>query len=163
MLYISSTSVFNDDTHFPEINHLTVPNATSDNAKQLIKIEKMLQNSPNFKTTILRFGGLFDEKRHPAKYLSGRKNILNSEAPINLIHKEDCIQIIATILKTNLWNVALNAVYPNHSNKKTYYSGYCKQQSITPPEFNASIKSKGKKVNSDKLVQLLNYTFKQTP
>ncbi len=163
VLYISSTSVFNDEVHFPEITNATQPAATSDSAKQLIKIEQKLQNNSNFNTTILRFGGLFDDERHPAKYLSGRTHISNPEAPINLIHKEDCIQIITAILKKKLRNVVLNAVYPSHPDKKTYYSAYCERRHIPLPEFDSYTKSRGKILNSSKLVQLLNYTFKHAP
>lgn len=163
VLYISSTSVFNDHVNFPEIDDATRPDASSDSARQLIKIEQMLQNNSNFNTTILRFGGLFDDERHPAKYLSGRAQVSNPEAPINLIHKDDCIQIIKAILKQKLWNVVLNAAYPSHPNKKTYYSAYCERQQIPPPKFDSYTKSKGKIVNSSKLVQLLNYSFKHAP
>ncbi len=163
VLYINSSSVFKDESHFPEITNKTLPNAVSDSAKQLIEIERILLNNTNFNTTILRFGGLFDDERHPAKYLSGKTHISNPEAPINLIHKEDCIQIITAILKNKLWNIALNAVYPSHPNKKTYYSAYCERQHIPLPEFDYCTKSKGKIVNSSKLVQLLNYTFKHAP
>ncbi len=122
VLYISSTSVFKDESHFPKIIDSTAPNATSNSAKQLIKIEQMLLDNSKFNTTILRFGGLFDTERHPAMYLSGRTNIANPDAPINLIHKEDCIQIITAIIKNNLWNMVFNVAYPSHPNKKTYYS-----------------------------------------
>ena len=73
VLYISSTSVFANESHFPTITNLTLPNASSNSAQQLIEIEKILRNNTNFSTTILRFGGLFDHERHPATYLSGRK------------------------------------------------------------------------------------------
>jgi nucleoside-diphosphate-sugar epimerase len=163
VLYISSTSVFKDEAHFPKITDNTEPNAISNNGKQLIAIEKLFQNNSNFKATILRFGGLFDDQRHPSKFLSGRSNVKNPEAPINLIHKEDCIQIITAILKNKLWNKALNAVYPLHTDKKTYYSDYCRRLSIPVPEYNTTKKSEGKVIQNNTLVQLLNYTFKQTP
>ena len=163
VLYISSTSVFKDESHFPKIIDSTVPNATTNNTKQLIEIEHLLLNNSNFNTTILRFAGLFDDERHPAKYLSGRTNIVNADAPINLIHKEDCIQIIALLLKNNLWNVVLNAASPIHTDKKTYYSNYCKRHNLLLPEFKTEEKNKGKVIDSDKLVQLLSYTFKQEP
>jgi hypothetical protein len=95
--------------------------------------------------------------------LSKRKNISNPEAPINLIHRKDCIQIINTILKKELWNLDLNASYPKHLDKKTYYSNYCKLNELPLPEFNSLEKSKGKIIDSTKLVQLLNYSFKHVP
>jgi len=163
VLYVSSTSVFEDAIDIPQIIDSTSPNASSKNAKQLIKIEQMLLNNNSFNTIILRFGGLFDETRHPAKYLSGKNNISNPEAPINLIHQEDCIHIIANLIKNNLWNVSLNAVNPYHPNKKEYYTTYCKDRNLPLPEFNTSEKSNGKIVESLKLVQLLNYSFEHSP
>lgn len=163
VLYISSSSVYMDEENFPVIEATTKPNSNSKTGKQLIKIEKILQDNPNFKTSILRFGGLFDKKRHPAIYLSGKKNIANPNAPINLIHKKDCIAIISKIINSRLWSINLNAVYPNHPNKKEYYTNYCIAQNLVPPEFNFEEKSKGKLISSSKLVQLLNYEFKHAP
>ena len=163
VLYISSTSVFEDEAYFPIIGGYTKPNATSNSAKQLIEIEQMLQENRNFKTTILRFGGLFDAERHPAKYLAGKKDILNPYAPINLIHKRDCIAIISKIIKNNIWEVSLNASHPNHPNKKDYYVNYCIQNHMVLPEFNTTQKSKGKVIDTSNLVQLLDYSFEQAP
>lgn len=163
VLYISSTSVFKDNYDFPKITDINTPNETSNSATQLIQIEDMLRANSSFETTILRFGGLFDEERHPAKYLSGKINVSNPEAPINLIHKLDCIEIIKLIFQNTVWNVTLNASYPKHSIKRFYYSNYCKEYNLPLPIFNSSEKSKGKIIDSANLVQLLNYTFKQAP
>lgn len=163
VLYISSTSVFEDAKDFPVITAETIPNATSSIAKQLIEIEHMLQVNSNFKTTILRFGGLIDEERHPSKFLAGRTAISNPEAPLNLIHKTDCIGIILAILKKDLWNVSLNAAYPKHPNKEAYYLKYCKQEGLALPSYATSEESKGKIIESKILVQLLNYSFEVKP
>lgn len=161
VLYIGSTSVFMDEEGFPVIDENTEPNTTLSGSKQLIAIEQLLLNNSNFNTTILRFGGLFDQKRHPAKKLSGKKNILNPNAPINLIHKNDCINIILSLLEQNVWNISLNAAHPKHPDKETYYSDYCERYNLYLPTFNNEIESKGKIIDSSKLVQLLNYRFKQ--
>lgn len=163
VLYISSTSVFKDAVDFPVITAETPPNAISDSANQLIKIEQMLQANSNFNTTILRFGGLVDDTRHPAKFLAGREQISNPKAPINLIHKTDCIAIIRTIIEKKLWNQTLNAAYPKHPNKKDYYTNYCKQNELEVPTYNFSEESKGKIIDSSTLVQLLDYNFKEIP
>lgn len=163
VLYISSTTVFEDEANFPVIKTETKPNATSSTAQQLIEIEQILQTNTNFKTTILRFGGLIDEERHPSKFLSGRDNISNPDAPLNLIHKADCIAIILAILEKELWDVSLNAVYPKHISKETYYSAYCKREGLPLPTYNTSKESKGKVIDSTTLVRLLEYTFKVEP
>ncbi|QXP77374.1 MULTISPECIES: NAD(P)H-binding protein [Winogradskyella] len=163
VLYISSTSVYEDEVSFPVITSKTIPNASSKTGKQLIEIEKMLQVNPNFKTTILRFGGLIGDDRHPGKFLSGRTDISNPKAPINLIHKKDCISVITHVLKKDFWDKTLNAVYPSHICKKDYYTNYCAAKNLPLPEFSAAEESKGKIVESKILVQLLNYTFKVVP
>lgn len=163
VLYVSSTSVFKDSSHFPKITDTTLPNATTNSTQQLIEIEQQLINNSNFNTTILRFGGLFGADRHPAKYLSGKTNLSHPDAPINLIHREDCIDIITLILEKDIWNTTFNAVYPIHPTKQSYYTNYCKRHNLALPEFNTKAKSKGKVIDSSKLVQLLNYTFKQAP
>jgi len=161
IIYISSTSVFKDDTNFPTYNADSVPNATSNNSKQLITIENMLKENTNFSTTIIRFGGLFNAQRHPAMYLAGRTNLSNPKAPVNLIHKEDCINIITLILKHNIWNEVFNAAHPNHPTKKGYYTSYCKKHQLDLPKFNDAEKNEGKIIESTKLEQLLTYSFKQ--
>ncbi|NRD18417.1 SDR family NAD(P)-dependent oxidoreductase [Winogradskyella eckloniae] len=163
VLYISSTSVFQNEIGCPTISADTKPNATTSSGRQLIEIENMLLENSKFNTTILRFGGLIDNQRHPSKMLSGKTNVAHPDAPINLIHKTDCVDIIHKIIEHKLWNTTLLAAYPKHISKAVYYSEYCKQHNLPLPLYNTTEKSKGKIIDSSKMVQLLNYTFKIEP
>ncbi|WP_299113978.1 NAD(P)H-binding protein [uncultured Winogradskyella sp.] len=160
VLYISSTSVYNNDPKFPIITEKTKPNAISNSGKQLIEIENVLKNNSAFNTTILRFAGLFDQERHPGKIISGRKHILNPEAPVNLIHKNDCISIIAQLIEKDFWNEEFNACYPNHPTKEQYYKQYCQANNLELPEYNREDISMGKIIDATKLAQLLKYEYK---
>ncbi|MGF1556514.1 hypothetical protein [Paucihalobacter sp.] len=157
VLYISSTSVFEDDETFPIILDNTSPNGKNYSAQQLIKTELQFQNSSYFTTTILRFSGLIGNDRHPAHSLSGRKNISNPMAPINLIHLKDCINISKLIIKNDVWNETFNAASNFHPSKIDYYTQACENFRIPRPEFNIQEKNVGKIINSEKLVQKLNY------
>jgi len=159
VLYISSTSVFEDTIPFSMINNASIPNSKSNSSRQLIEIEQLLESNPTFNTTILRFSGLFDQVRHPGKSLSGRKNIPNPDAPINLIHKEDCIGIILKILEKNMWNKVFNASIPEHPTKKRYYTQYCKKNHLELPQFDETSPSKGKLIDSSTLAQLFKYDY----
>ena len=160
VLYISSTSVYKNEEHIPKITEANLPNATSNSGQQLIAIEQMLQNNTSFKTTILRFSGLIDSERHPGKTLSGKTALKNGEAPVNLIHKEDCIHIISELIENNIWNTVFNASNPLHPSKKDYYTSYCKTNELPLPHFDIETKSAGKLIDASKLAQLLNYSFK---
>lgn len=159
VLYISSTSVFAAHEDFPIITDSSIPDALSNAAHQLIQVEQLLLNTTSFATTILRFGGLFDARRHPATMLSRRKNIKNPEAPLNLIHGEDCIGIIKRILETNTWNEVFNAAYPEHPQKKTYYSKICEKLQLPTPDYDFQTPSRGKIITAQKVIDLLEYTF----
>ena len=159
VLFVSSTSVYQETLDIPIITETSILDGTSPAAKQLIAAEELFQNNTHFKTTILRFGGLIGDDRNPATYLSGKKNVPNPEAPINLIHQTDCIEIILSIIKNQHWNTSFNAVSPQHPAKEKYYSRLCKAQQLPLPEFDHTNPSLGKIVTSDKVEQLLNHNF----
>lgn len=160
VLFISSTSVFTDSEAFPLITAETLPNAHSNAGKQLIATEQLLQNNTDFETTILRFAGLFDKRRHPATMLSKRKNIKNPLAPVNLIHRKDCIGVTKKILETDSWSHVFNASSPNHPPKAEYYSKICKALGLPIPNYNYDFPSEGKLIECKKVEEILKYKFK---
>lgn len=159
ILFISSTSVYSDETSFPKITEKTLPNPDTESGKQLLQVEELLQNNPNFKTTILRFAGLIGEDRHPAKQLSGKTQLQNPEAPVNLIHLNDCIGIILKIIELDIFGETFNASTNPHPSKQDYYSSICKSLELPIPNYDLTQKSKGKIILSQKLEHLLNYKF----
>ncbi|RKS99333.1 NAD(P)H-binding protein [Flavobacterium sp. 123] len=160
VLFISSTSVYGENNTI--ITEETTTNPDTEGGRQLVKAEALLQKNSHFKTTILRFGGLIGEDRNPVKFLSGRENIENPEAPINLIHQEDCIGIILKILETDSWNETFNAVTPFHPSREQYYTQKATDLNLVPPKFNTKNASKGKTVLSYKIESVLKYTFAKT-
>ncbi len=157
VIFISSTSVYADDNAL--VTETTKPNPDTESGKQLLATEILLQSNVNFKTTVVRFGGLIGEDRHPIHFLAGRKNIENPEAPINLIHQKDCIGIIEAIVKQECWNETFNAVAPYHPTRKDYYSKKAQQLNILAPQFEVEKNTSGKIIRSDKLITELNYNF----
>ncbi len=160
VLFISSTAVYGEANAVIDENTIAIP--VTESGKQLLEIEHMLLANSDFKTTILRFGGLIGPDRNPARFLAGKENVPNPEAPINLIHMEDCIGIILKILETNTWNITFNAVTPFHPSRKEYYTQKALEQNLVPPSFNQEKISVGKTILSDTLIQKLNYTFTKT-
>ncbi|WP_035668893.1 SDR family oxidoreductase [Flavobacterium sp. 83] len=157
VIFISSTSVYGD-IH-TVVSEETPPQPDTESGKQLLETEQLLQSNKNFKTTVLRFGGLIGEDRHPIKFLAGRENLDNPDAPINLIHQEDCIGIILKIIATNSWDETFNAVTPYHPSREEYYSQKAIYLNLVAPKFNHSEKSIGKTILNDKVETILNYTF----
>ncbi len=159
VLFISSTSVYGDDNTI--ITEASLPKPDTEAGIQLLATEALLQNNTNFKTTILRFGGLIGHDRHPVRFLAGRENIENPEAPINLIHQEDCIAIILKIITADKWDTTFNAVAPYHPSRQKYYSDKAIALGLEKPVFN-NLPSHGKTIDSSKLITELNYQFIKT-
>ena len=157
VLFISSTSVYNDDDAF--VNEETIPKPDTESGKQLLETEQLLQSNINFKTTVLRFGGLIGEDRHPVKFLAGRENLENPDAPVNFIHQDDSIGIILKIIETDSWNETFNAVAPSHPSREQYYTQKAKDLNLVLPKFNYEQNSGGKIILSARLEKVLNYTF----
>jgi nucleoside-diphosphate-sugar epimerase len=161
VIFISSTSVYADSATIPTVTENTVLHPDTESGKQLVEVENLLRNNSNFQTAIIRFGGLIGEDRNPIHMLAGKTNIPNPNAPINLIHQQDCIEIICEILKQNCWNETFNAVAPNHPTRKNYYTEKAKQFHLTAPLFNENETNIGKMVSSEKLESVLRYRFRK--
>ena len=159
VLFISSTSVYDDYASFRRITESSPTSTNSKSARQLLAVERMFQSNTAFQTTVLRFSGLFGNQRHPSNFLSGRSNLKNGNAPVNLIHLTDCISIIELLISNGLWDMTLNASTTSHPSKKEYYTSVCKQRQLPLPEFDSEAPSVGKIIDSTKLAQLLDYEF----
>jgi nucleoside-diphosphate-sugar epimerase len=157
VIFVSSTSVYGEKNGI--ITEKSPLNPDTESGKQLVEAEQLLQSNANFKTTVLRFGGLIGKDRHPIKFLAGRENIDNPDALINLIHQEDCIGIILNIIQNNSWNETFNAVTPFHPSRSTYYTQKAMDLNLVIPKFNHENTSTGKTILSDKILTILNYTF----
>lgn len=161
VVFVSSTSVYADTNKILTEDSITFPETES--GRQLLTSELLLKNSASFKTTVVRFGGLIGENRHPIRFLAGKKNIENPDAPINLIHLKDCIGIIVSIIEKDCWEETFNAVTPFHPSRKEYYTEKAFEMNLDLPEFNVDSISSGKTISSDKILNVLQYKFKINP
>ena len=157
VLFVSSTSVYGYDNEL--VTEESPLHPDSEGGRQLVIVENLLQKNTHFETTILRFGGLIGEDRNPVRFLSGRENIENPDAPINLIHQDDCIGSIEKIIALNSWNKTFNAVAPFHPSRKEYYTQKATELNLALPKFAASNTVTGKTILSDYLIKSLQYCF----
>lgn len=166
VIFVSSTSVYGDSFPIVEITEETQPNPDTESGKQLVIAETLLQSNPNFKTTVIRFGGLLGEDRHPVKFLAGRTNVENPDAPVNMIQREDCIGVIEKALEFARndkweWNQTFNAVAPQHPTRKNYYHKKADILNLPLPTFAENSESKGKMISSKKVETILDYSFQK--
>jgi nucleoside-diphosphate-sugar epimerase len=154
VILISSTSVYrmtNADVIESDLDAL-------DADSKMLAIERLFQNSlPH--TTVLRFGGLIGDGRHPVKWFAGRQQVSASNAPVNFIHQHDCVKIIQAIISQKAYGKVFNACADTHPTKAELYSKLFQQAGIDAPKFIEQYPLSFKRVNSDYIKQELNYQF----
>jgi len=155
LIFISSTSVYGDEGITVDENTHPFPN--TENGKILIEEENWIKTFS--KHTIIRFGGLLGNNRHPGKFLSGRKNLTGGQTPVNLIHLDDTIGFTKLVIEKKLFGETFNLVHPNHPTRSEYYEKYCHENHLPLPEFDSS-GAKGKIVSAKKVSEL--YSFKRS-
>lgn len=159
VILVSSTSVYGDKQG--KVTEKEIPRPETQAGKQLLQVEQLFFTSEKIKTTIVRFGGLFGGSRQPVRYLAGRTDLSNGDAPVNLIHRSDCIGILTEIIKQQAFGHIFNAVLPSHPSKREYYVKVASQLDMIPPQYSAgNSEEKFKQVDSVNISEVLNYTFK---
>lgn len=157
IIFISSTSVYGAAEG--EVTEETTPLPTTESGRQLLLAEALFQKDPELYTTVIRFGGLIGPDRHPITLLAGKKGLSNGNAPVNLIHLNDCIQIITAVLQNSWWNELLNGVHPDHPTKRRYYTDEAIRRHLQKPDYQEDTDEKGKKIVPKTLLTVKNYQF----
>ncbi len=159
IVLVSSTSVYDDSQG--RVTDRDEPKPETIAGKQLRQVEELFMNAEGLQTTVVRFGGLIGGSRNPVKYLAGRKDLADGNAPVNLIHRDDCINILVEILKNDAFGTVFNAVNPNHPKKAEYYIQKAKELGLEAPTFAEAVSNETfKQVDSVNLKSVLDYSFR---
>ncbi|MDR9419573.1 NAD-dependent epimerase/dehydratase family protein [Gracilimonas sp.] len=149
VIMYSSTSVYgNAKGEVKETDATSDPD--SDNA--IVAAEGELRKYVS-DAVILRLAGLYGADRHPAKYMAGRKDISNGDAPVNLVHREDVIKATEMVIEKDIHNEIFNISAPIHPAKKEIYTTITERLEMKKPKF-LNGGGDGKVVSSDKVVEL---------
>ncbi len=133
VLFVSSTSVYGNAKG--DIDENTEPDPVTRSGVALVAAEFLFNADPDLNATIVRFGGLIGPDRHPVVMLSGRKDLKNGNDAINLIHLEDCILMLRSIIRNGWWDEIFNGVYPDHPRKMDYYSAEALKRKLEAPQY----------------------------
>ena len=158
VIFISSTGIY------PNLNRVVTeedasPTTTSRGGVQLMAAENVFADLLDLTTTTLRFGGLYGPERHPGRFLSGKKNLSGAANPVNMIHLDDCIGIISTLIQKGPWGEAFSACSPNHVSRKEFYESAADELGLPAPTFSDE-PADYKQVSPQKLIETTGYQFK---
>ena len=156
-IFVSSTSVYGNKQGI--VTESTEVSPTTNSGAALVEAEELIRSHIP-QTSILRMGGLAGNKRHPGRFLAGRTGLMGGNAPVNLIHLEDCIGIIQALIRQEVWGETFNCVADKHPSKASYYVQAAKALGLEPPQFLTEEEEGGKRVSNRKVKEVLSYSFR---
>lgn len=156
-IFISSTGVYPDTNGLVDESLTLKPTSTSGRA--LLQAERIFRDPPILHTTILRLAGLVGGQRQPGRWLAGKKQLPNGEAPVNLVHRADCIAIIIQLIEGGIWNETFNICADEHPRRRDYYPQQAKKLGLEPPVFQPESGADFKLISNQKIKDRLGYTF----
>lgn len=131
IIQISSTGVFGKMQEVVTENTKPVPDSPS--GEVLAEAENVILEHTYGQ--VVRAGGLYDETSHPVSFLSGKKDIKDGKAPVNLIHRRDLAEIIFEMIEQKITQKIVHAVNPEHPTKSEYYTKKAQELGLEPPHF----------------------------
>ena len=155
VLFVSSTSVYPADSGV-----VSEADGAESPDHPLVVIENLFRHSRAFRSTIVRFGGLIGAGRHPGRFFRGGKPVRDADACVNLIHFDDCIDIIDRIVTDKVWGETFNACADTHPSKREFYTQAATLAAMPVPVFEDGSDGSFKSVDNGKLKRMLDYRFR---
>lgn len=158
VLFISSTGVYQDVNREVTEAETALTNRGSGGA--LVICETYLRTLSGVETTIVRPAGLVGGDRKAGRFLAGKQNVSNGDAPINMVHRADCIAVIRQLIAQEVWGEIFNLCADEHPSRRAFYTYQAKKHGFEPPDFaETNDPPRFKIVSNQKLKDELNYTF----
>jgi nucleoside-diphosphate-sugar epimerase len=157
VIFVSSTSVYGDTNS--RINEDANTSPTRDGGKILLETEQLLITHLQERLTIVRFAGLFGPDRHPGRFLSKMKAIPNPKGVINLIHQDDCIQLLSRIITTSSWGELYNGCSDEHPQRDIFYTKAAEVLNVDTPTFSQDEPTSYKIVDNSKSKDILGMKY----
>jgi nucleoside-diphosphate-sugar epimerase len=166
VLFASSTGVYPSveqtvtEADCPPGEPDVLPGPRRSTGEALLNVEGLLMETPDFDATIVRLGGLYGDDRNPGRFLAGRTDVGRSQAPVNLIHRDDAVGVFATLLAQDVRGDVFNACADEHPSRKTFYTRAAAAMDLEPPAFDESDTTSGKLVSNEKLKARCGYQYR---
>jgi len=156
VLFVSTTGVYPDEPRLMRENDAV---STRDAASDVLRTEgHFVPRYGQWRSTVVRLGGLIGPDRAPGRFLAGRRNLPSGNAPTNLLHLTDAVGVLSTIVGRHIWGHTLNVCAQQHPPRAEFYPLAAAYLGLEPPTFQPD-GSGGKIIDSSRLRSLVPYTF----
>ncbi len=153
VIFTSSTSVY------PSLNRSIKEEdlePDKNSGKEIKKVESYLINQGS--TCILRLSGLIGGNRHAGRFFAGKINIPNGQAPVNLVHQDDVVNIMEKVIEHEAQGI-FNVCATKHPSRQEFYVQATQHYGGEEPFFLDELKEY-KEIDGQKILEKLNYKMK---
>lgn len=157
-VFTSSTSVYPETNSEVKESDVILPEDLR--GKVLLKTEECLVRNAHFATTIVRLAGLYGYDRQLGKFLSGKGPLGNGNVPVNLVHRDDAVEVLRQIITRDIRHEIINVCCDGHPTRKELYTKAAQKLQLPMPVFDDGVQMKYKIVSGRKLKEILHYRFK---
>lgn len=157
IIFISATSVY--PLQNKTVVETDAKNPSKSSGKALLQAEQLLQNSPDLQVTTLRLAGLYSPNRPPGRFLAGKQNLANGEGRVNLVHQQDCIEVIHQVIQQQKWGKTYNVCADEHPTRQVFYTQATQKIGLKPPTFASNSLAEYCIVSNEKIKKELGITF----
>lgn len=157
VLFVSSTSVYPDE---PRLMREADAVSTRDAASDVLRAEgHFVPRYGQWKSTVVRLGGLIGPERAPGRFLAGRRDLAQGNAPVNLVHLTDAVGVLSTIIKHSAWGHTFNVCAAQHPLRRDFYPAAASYLQLESPTFKEESNTSGKTIDSSLVRSVLPYVF----
>lgn len=104
------------------------------NAPALAEVEQWLHTLP-IPCDILRLAGLVGKQRHPVFHLAGKQALTGGNQPVNLVHLDDAILAIETLLNQPNGQRIFHLCAPHHPSRQAFYTDMARRFRLPDLQF----------------------------
>ncbi|WP_109831190.1 uroporphyrinogen-III C-methyltransferase [Reichenbachiella versicolor] len=158
VIFVSSTAAYGNAVLDAREDVICKPDKPSGHA--VLKAEQLCQAYFKGNCTVLRFSGLIGPERHPGRFLAGKRELKNPNVPVNLIHQDDCIELIERIIEQGHFGDIINGAADKHPVREDFYLEAAHQLGLEAPTFLPSSETDFKIVSNQKSKKVLGMTYK---
>lgn len=157
VLFVSSTSVYPDA---PRLMREADACSNRDAASDVLRAEgHFVPRYGQWRSTVVRLGGLIGPGRAPGRFLAGRQDLAQGNAPVNLLHLTDAVGVLAAIIEHEVWGHTFNVAAAGHPLRRDFYPAAATYIGLVPPTFRPETGPTGKTIDSSLVRETLPYAF----
>lgn len=158
VIYTSSTGIYPHKSGEYSEDYEFVENKNS----TLVQAEIMMRELLGDRVSVLRLGGLFGKKRHPAMKLQGNLEVKNPKGLVNLVHQDDIIEIFKILMAKETHGDVYNVVYPDYPNRQEYYTKIYRKYGLEAIRFDEDSPLIERKIVAGKIQKDLGFKFEHS-